>query len=876
MSIAPGARLGPYEILAPLGAGGMGEVYRGRDTKLDREIAIKILPEAVAGDPERLARFEREAKVLASLNHPNVAQIYGVVESDKVRALVMELVPGGPVKGPLPLDTALDYARQIASALEAAHEKGIVHRDLKPGNILVTPTGTIKVLDFGLAMQQRETTAAASPEDSPTFTMNPTSAGVILGTAAYMSPEQARGEPVDKRTDIWAFGVVLYEMLTGVGIFGGKTVTDILASVLITEPDLSRVPPKVRRLLGRCLEKDQRKRLRDIGDAMLLVEEEAPAPAAAPPVPSRLPWIAAGVLLVIAAVAGVALWRGAESAHLPVLRVDVSLGDVNLAIPVGSSMVIISPDGMQVVYLATAAGQANSLPRLFLRKLDQPAAMELPGSQGANLPFFSPDGKWVGFNIGNTLYKVALDGTPAVRLSEPGPSSGSAWDENQSIQTAVILKGLVRTPAGGGNTDLVQKLADTEVSFLAPQILPDGKGVLYSILPVASSDLSRARVEVLTPGGKRRFVAQAGNTTRYLPVSKNAGYLVYAIKQALYAVAFDLDRLETHGAPMQVVDDIAVRSTNEQQFDVSMTGTLVYRKAHGSTASTTMLQWVDAAGKRESLPVKPAAYSYVCLAPDGRHIVADTRTEQGRIQIFDLQRETWTPIPDGGRVLFSPVWSNDSQSLIIGSLMGLLWARAAGSAQPQPLMTVKAIETGGSITPDGKRLVYVEGSSKGQLWTVPLEDAGAQLKAGAPEPYLKSSSKDTFPRFSPDGKWIAYASTATGTDEIYVRAFPDNGSVVKISNNGGTRPLWSPTSHVVLYQTGDQMMAVGYGDKGGTFVPEKPRVWTPKIGGTAFDISRDGKRLLVIVPVDSPNVTRPDHEIVLFQNFVEYLREKVK
>ncbi|MGA2880272.1 MAG: protein kinase [Bryobacteraceae bacterium] len=876
MTLRAGEKLGPYELIAPIGAGGMGEVYRARDIKLEREVAIKVLPEAVARDAERLARFEREAKVLASLNHPNIAQIYGFEESGNGCALIMELVPGQTLKGPLPLDTALNYAQQIAGALEAAHEKGIVHRDLKPANIMITPESMVKVLDFGLAAQMRDN-ASANPETSPTFTINATQAGVILGTAPYMAPEQARGKAVDKRADIWAFGCVLYEMLTGKQAFTGETTTDILAAVVKTEPDLTPVPVEVRRLIRRCLEKDSKKRLRDIGDAWELMEEtQAPAPG--PVTRSAWPWIIAVVLFLIAAAAAFGWWRGSQPVEQPQIRLDVDLGpNVSLTTPTGSSNVIIAPDGTRLVYLADVGGGQSSL---FIRRLDQTKAIELPGTHHANSPFFSPDSQWVGFAIGERLYKVSVEGGAAVPQGETnGSSTGSSWGADGYITTAVLLKSLFRTPSSGGAAVPLAELAKGEFTFVAPQILPGGQAILYSAYTGARNDPDRARIEVLSlRDHSRKMVFQGGTSARYLATGKKSGYLVYANRSTLFAVPFDLDHPEKPGTPVSVLDDVGFNpGTYESQFDVSRTGTMVYRKAGGAADGMTTIQWVDAAGKKEPLVSKPGGYVYVRLSPDGRRLAAEVLEETGKdIQVYDFERETWTQLSAGG-FFFKPAWSSDGQSVVFGALNGLYWARSDGASQPQPLSTKQSesVPEPWSMTPDGKRLVFSDGSvNSSQLWSAPLESVGGRLKAGTPEQILKSAFRDTEALLSPDGKWLAYESNSSGSDEIYVRAFPDNGGLWKISNNGGHNPIWSRNGHELLYQAGDQMMAVSYSAKGGTFAPEKPRVWLAKVGGTAWDLSPDGKRLLVLAPVGSPDAAKAEHEVVLFQNFFEYLRQK--
>jgi hypothetical protein len=874
MALTAGTRLGPYEILAPIGAGGMGEVYRALDTKLKREVALKVLPDFFASDPERMARFQREAEVLASLNHPNIAQIYGVEE----RALVMELVPGESPKGPLSLETVLNYAKQIADALEAAHEKGIIHRDLKPANIMVTPAGVVKVLDFGLAAVLNRDHEGADPNNSPTLTISPTRAGMIMGTAAYMSPEQARGKPVDKRADIWAFGVVLFEMLTGKPLFEGETVSDTLAAVLKEEPDWTRVPAKVRRLLQACLQKDPKQRLQAIGDWRLLLMDVQPE--AIDRSRSRVGWVAAALAALIAGGLGFGWWRAMQTVERPQVRLDVDLGqDIALAMNNGSSNVIISPDGTRLAYLATVirgtggAGRA----KLFVRRLDQPTGVELPSTEGANSPFFSPDSQWVGFTIGESLNKISVQGGPPVLLSEPGFSAGSSWGEDGNITTGALYRGLLRTPSGGGAATLAADLGGA-IALGAPQVLPGGKAVLYSVNPEARGDPDRARVEVLSLlDYRRRTVAQGGISARYLATSSRSGYLVYANKSTMFAVPFDLGHFETRGTPVPVLDDVGFNPrTYESQFDVSRTGTMVYWRAAGFTEAMTTIQWVDAAGKREPLVSMPRGYRYVRLSPDGGRLAAEV-SEGGAsdIRIYDLKRETWTQLSMSGGLFFGAAWSPDGQSVVLGSYTGMYWARADGASPPQPLSTKQSIVYPGSMTPDGKRLAFAEANGNaGQLWSLPLESAAGQVKAGAPERFLKSAFSEAQPSFSPDGTWLAYESNSSGTVEIYVRPFPAGGGLWKISNSGGRNPIWSRNGRELLYQAGDREMAVSYSAKGGTFVAEKPRGWVAKVGGGAYDLSPDGKRLLVVAPVASPDAPKAEHEVVLFQNFFEYLRQK--
>jgi serine/threonine protein kinase len=582
MPLSVGDKLGHYEILSSLGKGGMGEVYRARDSRLKRDVAIKVLPEAFARDPERMARFQREAEVLASLNHPYIATIHGVED----RALVMELVEGHPPQGPLPFEEAWKIASQIAAALEYAHERGIVHRDLKPANILIGSDGAVKLLDFGLAKafsNQRE--PSASPENSPTLTLGATEVGVILGTAAYMAPEQARGKGVDKRADIWSFGVVLYELLTGERLFTGEDAAETLAAVIHKQPDLAKVPREARRLLEECLRKDPRQRLRDIGDAKRLLGEGAAASTPASR-PARLPWIAAGSMAAVAAALAIALlapWRAENPVDRPLVRLDVDLGaDVSLPEPSsGESSVAISPDGTRLVY------PSGTPPRLFIRRLDQPKAIELPGTRGAVTgPIFSPDGLWVGFWAGNRMNKISVEGGAVVPLSDGVRFAGASWGEDGDIVMSEYLgRGLLRIPAGGGPPEAVAGLDSGEIALSNPRFLPGGKAILFA--GATGTDLRT--IEVLTLADRhRRIVARnGGSSPRYLAPSISGpggvGHLVYVNQTTLFAIPFDLAKLETRGTAVPILDDVAYQPNNGTgQFDVSPApsghGTLVYRR----------------------------------------------------------------------------------------------------------------------------------------------------------------------------------------------------------------------------------------------------------------------------------------------------------
>jgi len=886
MPLSAGDKLGPYEILALVGKGGMGEVYRAHDSRLNRDVAIKV------SNAQFTERFTREARTIASLNHTNICHLYDVViEKDGPNYLVMEYVEGPDLRGPMDFDDALPIIQQVIDGIEAAHEKNIIHRDLKPANIKITPEGVVKILDFGLAKAMEPPPSSdGNHENSPTLTMGATATGTILGTAAYMAPEQAKGKAADKRSDIWSFGVVLYEMLTGKRLFTGETAVEILGAVLNQDPDISAAPPRVHKLLRWCLEKDRKQRLASISDVRRLLSESAETASTmqlAPPPPSRLgklPWIAAAVLAVGFAASSWIAFRATRPAELkPMVRLDVDLGsEISLATPNGSSNVILSPDGTRLVYVASVAGGD---PSLFIRRFDQPRGTELPGTENPQSPFFSPDGQWVGFTANGKLGKISVEGGAVVPLQNDAPNSnGASWGEDGNIVQALLLRGLFRIPAAGGNPAPVLEVANGEIALAAPQILPGGKAVLfaaYSSVLIPDTDT----VDVLTLADHRRkSVVRGGVAARYLPASSGAGYLLYVNKATMFAVPFDLDKLETRGTALPVLDDVGYNSTTfESQFDVSRNGTLVYRKAGGAAAAQlTSIQWLDAAGKHQPLVAKPALYTAARLSPDGKRLAAAVG-EGGdeSIQVYDLQRETWSKLTfDHDHFYFTPVWSPDGRYVVFGSLGGLLWARADGSGQPQPLTRGQNIHYPGSISPDGKRVAYWDvgrqSNSGTQIWTVPVEENGAGLKAGATQLFLKSQFGDVQPAFSPDGRWLAYESHESNKVGVYVRAFPDNGGRWKISTDGATAPVWSRSAHELLYQAGDQIMAVGYSVKGDAFVPERSRVWAAKAGGRLADLSQDGKHAVILSPVAAPETPTADHEVVLVQNFLDELRRKVR
>jgi len=875
MPLSTGTKIGGYEIVGALGIGGMGQVYRARDAKLNRDVAIKVLLPAVANDPDYLARFSREAQVLASLNHPNIGHIYGLEDAGNVRAIVMELVEGPTLEdmlrhtpsGGLPIDEALSIARQIAEALEAAHEQGIVHRDLKPANIKLKANGTVKVLDFGLA-KAKDPAAASSA--TATMPMQATQAGIILGTAAYMSPEQANGKPVDKRADIWAFGVVLYEMVTARRPFRGDDVGDVLAAVIKDEPSWDSVPVQLRRLLQRCLEKDPKKRLRDISGVALLLDE---APANVPRRRRPLPWIATGTLAVAAAVALWGPWRGTGSDARGLVRLDVDLGtDVSLG-SVNGTDVIISPDGSRMVWVSRGY--------LFTRRLDQPRAIQLAGTEGAIAPFFSPDGRWAAFFAFGKLKKVSVEGGASVVLCDAPEGRGGTWSEDGRIILSIDDLFFVLSAAGGTPAPLTDS-THGDVQQRWPQMLPGGQAVLFTVRTLNQS-YDDASIDVLTiPDGRRKTIQRGGTFGRYIAGTNGDGYLVYVSRGTMFAMPFDMSRLEVRGEPSPVLDDMTYSSLDgSAQFDVSRLGTMVFRSRAGGGLVT--LQWLDATGKTQPLPTKPGRYTQPRLSPDGKLLALSIAEGGGQdIWVYDWQRDAMMRLTSGGEAYAFPVWTSDGRYVLFTSATGVMFsARADGASKPQRLIPSKSGQFPWSVSPDGKRLAFAESGQGGaDIWTVPVEADTGGLKAGKAEVFFQSPASELFPAFSPDGRWIAYRTLESGTSEIEVRSFPDKGGKWLISTSSGAVPVWSPNGRELFYRTEDQrIMVVTYSATGDVFVAEKPRLWTEKRlavnNGRNFDIAPDGKRFVALMPADASEEQKTQSHVIFLQNFSDEVRRRV-
>ncbi len=864
MALTAGARLGPYEILAPIGAGGMGEVYRGRDTKLDREIAIKVLPAALARDPERLARFEREAKVLASLNHPNIAQIYGVEESDGVRALVMELVPGETLKGPLPLERALNYAKQIADALEAAHDKGIIHRDLKPANIMITPQGVVKVLDFGLAaVSQPPGTSSGDPNNSPTLTMQATQAGMILGTAGYMAPEQAAGQAVDKRADIWSFGVVLWEMLTGQRLFTGETVSHILAAVLTREPDLTRVPLKVRPLLERCLEKDPKKRLRDIGDAWPLLES-TPSSIAIAAVPEigkssrfggKAAWGAAGILLLALGAVSFTHFREAPPAT-QALRLSIDL-------PANADVAsfALSPDGHTLVLAIT---MPTAPPQLYLRSLDSTQFRLINGTNAARTPFWSPDGRSIGFFADAKIKIVSAGGGPVRTLCDSGIGNGTAtWSRDGVILfSSAITRQIVQVSASGGACTPVLT-PENDTVYRAPAFLPDGRHFFYASISGGDNAKEGVFVAELDHPKPRRVLSDMSGVV-YVPPQSGSGLaqLLFLRETTLMAQPLDPDTLQPAGDPFAVAEQASTSNSPPQlAVAASADGTLVYL---ANQRLDSQLTWYDRSGKVQGKVGARGMVTAVSLSSDGKTAVASRSRGAGppEMWLYDLARDVESRLTDAESAM--AVWSPDGADVVFyNSRQRSMYLKEVTSGREELL--VRGFPSDWS--PDGRSLLFSDADPKNQsdIWILP--DPLNKSSVRKPVPFLQTPFDESEAQFSPDGHWVAYTSNESGRYEIYIRPFPTpaSGSGVKwrVSSNGGHQPHWRRDGRELFYLEPALprllLMAIPVSPGPRPIAPDatpktlfefRARFYVPQLNTFTYSPSNDGQRFLVSAYAD--------------------------
>ena len=904
MTLAAGDRLATFEIVAALGAGGMGEVYRARDLKLGRDVAIKVLPAAFITDPERLGRFQREAQLLAALNHPHIASIFGLEESGETTFLAMELVEGESLAdrvqaGALASDEALSIARQIGEALAAAHDKGIIHRDLKPANVMLTADGRAKVLDFGLAKMLETPAGSTSATLSPTLSVHATMAGMILGTAAYMSPEQARGRAVDKRTDIWAFGCVLYEMLAGRRAFEGDDVTDTIAAVVRGEPDWSAIPPgtptRVVDIARRCLVKDPGRRFADISVPLFLLTENAPAPPAAatserldrPPLWKRAAPVAAGVVLT-ASIAASAAWmlRPAPSMLPVVTRFTVPLPPGQAFTNTGRQIVDVSRDGSHLVYVANQ--------RLFLRGMGDLEPRLIPGSDlGANIlnPVLSPDGREVAFWYSNdsTIKRLAVAGGAAVVV---GPSSvvfGMRWDEDGIVFGQSQGKEIARISPAGGTPEVIVKLGDREFAS-SPQLLPGGRGVLYSVR-TTSDDWDKAKVVVQAADGSRKVLVNGGADGRYV----ESGHLLYAVAGVLMAVPFDLDRLEVSGGAVPVVEGVrrgsqAVIGTATAQYSVATNGSLVYVPGParpGGQVGDRRLAIYDGKGGIEPLNMPIGSYQAPRVSRDGRTVAFESGEDPGmNVWVLNLDGKSAPRRLTFGGQNRAPVWSPDGlwiafQSDRDGDL-AIYRQRADGSATAERLTKPEKgiVHTPQSWSPDGAHLLFTVGTAVDYtLQTIALAD---QKTGEIPE---VRSTIPTEASFSPDGRWIVYQSRERegSANQSFVQPFPPTRTKYLVPQTGG-HPYWSAKGDRLILNAGvNRTMAVGI-----TTTPQvsfSPPVEVsrngrieanPANGRRAVDSMPDGRIIGIApsAPVTPAGTPAADH-IVVVLNWFDELRARV-
>jgi serine/threonine-protein kinase len=915
MTLIPGNRLGPYEILSALGAGGMGEVYRARDTKLNRDVAIKVMPASFANDADRLTRFEREAHVLASLNHPNIAHIHGFEDSGGFGALVMELVEGDDLsvlisRGPIPLADALPIAKQIADALETAHDHGVIHRDLKPGNIKIRADGTVKVLDFGLAKAlDPAATSSAEALNSPTLSVRGTQMGLIIGTAAYMAPEQARGKAVDRRADIWAFGVVLYEMLSGQRAFQGEDISVTLASVIkedVNWPALpADLPETIRRLLRRCLEKDPRRRLRDIGEARLMLEDAptstftssergAAATLAALQTPlwrRALPIVATAV--IVGAAAGMVAWnvrRAPPPSAAVVTRFPIVLPDDEAVTWQNVATFAVSPDGARIVYAANR--------QLYLRSMGDFQSRPIPGTNvDAGGPFFSPDGQWVGFfsRSDSLLRKIAIGGGSPVTLCKVEMPWSATWDA-ETILIASGTHGILRVSANGGEPEIVVKIGPGEAAD-APQVVDDGR-LLYALATGTGADRwDTAQIIVQSmASGERHIVVRGGSAPRYLPTTlggmgRGAGHLLYAVGNSLLAVPFDMTRLELRGAPVSVVEAVA-RSGNSAsqsgvaQYAVSATGMLAYQPGRSSGSSLPKaIAFAARDGKIQRLSLPPQPYVHPRLSPDGGQLVIGTDDgKDANVWVYDLASGgSLRRLTFGGRNQY-PIWTSDGRFITFQSDRDgdeAIFRQPADGSGPAERLTKPEAGVGHrpeSWSPDGKTLsMNVVSANNQSIWTI-ATDSRAR-----PTAFADTVADEKHSAFSPDGRWVAYMATTEGGSDIYIQPFPPTGAKYQVAT-GGRTPAWSSDGKQLFFHAtnSNQFVVVDIrAEKGlafGTPVPLPIEDAIHPLAQRNYDVTPDGQRLLIVLPVQTAlaNPTRrASAQINVVLNWHQELMQRV-
>ena len=897
MALESGTRVGIYEVTAKIGEGGMGEVYQARDTTLDRDVALKVLPEAFTADPDRLARFQREAKVLASLNHSNIGAIYGLEAAGETQALVLELIEGPTLadriaEGPIPVDEALTIAKQIAEALEAAHEQGIIHRDLKPANVKVKSDGTVKVLDFGLAKAVASDAGGRSASTSATMslTASATQMGMVIGTAAYMAPEQAKGKPVDKRADIWAFGVVLLEMLSGKRLFTGETASETLAAVMMQEPAWDRLPAdlptKLDNLLRRCLQKDPKERVRDIGDVRLAMQgafettirvaEESTA--VAPPQFWQRPVMAGAILGVTTLTVAAAMWvatRPAPPTPAPVNRFVVNTNAQGIFSPIGLTQNLhVSRDGQQIVYQSVADDLTT--PQLAIRHAEQIEVVRLRGSERGRAPFMSPDGDWVGFLdfARRSIQKVSTFGGPPVMLVQAANLiSGASWGEDDQIVFGTNGGGLSRVSGGGGESEPLTTL-DTEegdVGHMWPFVISEHDVVLFVITSGAPLQTGELAVLDLQTGETTRL-GVAGVSPHYV----STGHIVYAAADAsLRAVPFDVDSLEVVGSPVPLVEDISVGGSGSADFSISGDGDLVYAIGVAGGGLQRSFVWVDRSGNEEPIPAESANYAEFALSPDGNRVAVHVQESAGgTVRIYDLERDTSTRLTfeeDG--VARWPIWTPDGERVAFwGSEVN--WKASNGTGATE-VLNQGTQQLPQAFSPDGSELVVLDLSNGGNLSVIDVA-GGDSATVLLGEDYTERNAS-----LSPDGKWLAYQSDETGEFQVYVRPFPNvQEGRWQVSSDGGVWPVWNPMGAELFYVGPTHLMALPFVEEE-AFSPGpvgEVFAWNYATGLTRqIAVDLDGERFLALTaPINRSGENSPDlASLTVVLNWSEELRDRV-
>jgi serine/threonine protein kinase/Tol biopolymer transport system component len=901
MSLVTGTRLGPYEIVSLLGEGGMGQVYRAKDTRLKRDVALKILPDAFAADPDRVARFQREAELLATLNHPNIAAIYGLEQTDGVRALVLELVEGPTLadriaQGPIPIDEALLIAGQIADALEAAHEKGVIHRDLKPANIKLTQDDKVKVLDFGLA-KMLEPASASSPAltNSPTITTPAmmTGVGTLLGTAAYMSPEQAKGRPADKRSDIWAFGCVLYEMLTGKRAFEAEDISDTLAAVLRADPEWRALPGSVSATvlttLKGCLEKDRRTRVPDISLVRFVLEGRITAPASSSlgqsTAASRI-WPMVAAMSALALVTTVVASYLRQTVAAPIGRFVIISPD-NQPLMTGdrvSASVTISPDGRKLAF--TTRDPTGTKVTLWIRPIDALTAQAVPGADGAQFPFWSPDSRAIAFFTKDRLLKLDIAGGPPQVVCDCS-GRGGTWSRDGVIVFNNGPGPLMQVSSAGGQPTALTRLEKGDVNNDFPAFLPDGRHVLY--FAVAGQRRGRVRVASLDSPDTRSLV-EASTGAVY---AERPGVLLFARDGTLLAQPFDPSKLTLTGEPMPVAEGVSTSVyVGVTAFSVSQSGTLAYGEGTGVSGGAQQLVWVDRQGKFIEAIGAPENYRGIDLSPDGKYVVAHHHDGAGGdLWITDLTRRTtsrftFEPNQDNS----SPVWSADGRSIVFASVRGGQWGiyrkLVDGSGPDEQLVGVhekgqQIIPT--STAPDGRSIVYAESDGKrgDNIWLLPLAGDHKPLSL------INSTFTENQAQVSPDGKWLAYYTDADGTARIYARRFPTGTGQWQISTGIGAWARWRADGEELFYldsQSQGNLMAVPVRQNGSSLEVGTPKmlfdsgfVYFPSahLPFNGYAVSRDGQRFLIPRLPSIAAGGRDSSSIVVVMNWADEVRQRM-